>query len=233
MDTTNPDASEPNTALTQNIAAAWADALTDDEAPLSRWAVAIGPDEREWIGFHDYDRALRCATSYGLGPEYVHDRHREVLRDDVSYVIRWRMAGGDWKGHATSALLNTADDVAGYITDMQALAEPGFELRAVEIRLTHTMLPTSATAKRTNVDHGPVAAHTLRSGARIDLHGATRMVWKVEYLHAGNYLRVHTVPPAGEHPGYFVFTKSPGDVVELVSRGPAVDVTGQPVDTTR
>ncbi|MFD4475879.1 hypothetical protein ACFWPU_07160 [Streptomyces sp. NPDC058471] len=57
-----------------------------------------------------------------------------------------------------------------------------------------------------------------------------RLIYRFEYLHAGNYLRLYTVPPAGEDPGYFVFTKSPHDLVELISRGPAVDITGKPVD---
>jgi hypothetical protein len=151
----------------------------------------------------------------------------------VSYGIQWRTAGGDWKGHVTSAALHSTAEADDYIADAQALAEPGIELRAVEIRLTHTALPAPAAAKPSDVDHGPVAARTLRSGCRIDLHGAERLVWKVEYFHAGHYLRVHTVPPVGEHPGYFTFTLTPGDTVELISRGPAVDVTGQPTDTPR
>jgi hypothetical protein len=237
MDTiTSPDEGEPNATLAQNIATTWNDTLTDpadDDAPLARFAVAIGTDEREWIGFHDYDRALRCAVGYGLGPDFIHDRHRELLHESVSYGIQWRPAGSDWTGHVTSSALHSTAEADDYIADMQALAGPGLEVRAVEIRLTHTALPAPAAAQPSDVDHGPVAARTLRSGCRIDLHGAERLVWKVEYMHAGNYLRVHTVPPVGEHPDYFTFTLMPHDRTELVSRGPAVDVAGEPVDTTR
>ncbi|MFD0393380.1 hypothetical protein ACFQ3Z_16235 [Streptomyces nogalater] len=79
---------------------------------------------------------------------------------------------------------------------MQALAQPGVEVRAVEIRLTHTALPMPGEGKQSDVDHGPVEARTLRSGCLVDWYGAERLVWKVEYRHAGNYLRIHTVPLA-------------------------------------
>ncbi|MEJ8654741.1 hypothetical protein WKI65_43585 [Streptomyces sp. MS1.AVA.3] len=157
----------------------------------------------------------------------------ERLRDTVSYAIQWRKDGGKWHGIVTTSALHDQDEVDAYVADVQALAAPGVEVRAVEIRLTHTALPMPGEAKQAVDDHGPVDARTLRSGCRVDLYGAERLVWKLEYLHAGNCLRIHTVPPVGEHPGYFTFTKSPGEQVELLSRGPAVDVTGRTVDDTR
>ncbi|MEV5977554.1 hypothetical protein [Streptomyces sp. NPDC052114] len=36
-----------------------------------QYVVAIQTDERLWIRFNDRDRAVSCAASYGLGPEYV------------------------------------------------------------------------------------------------------------------------------------------------------------------
>ncbi|MFG3287293.1 hypothetical protein ACGF3G_00525 [Streptomyces sp. NPDC048179] len=203
------------------------------DAPLARFAVAVGPDERMWIGFHEYDRALRCATEYGLGADAIRDRRApERLRDDRSYAIQWGTDDGQWHGSIVSSAI-TGDEIGAYVADVQALANPGVTVRAVEIRLTHTVLPAASAAVPSDVDHGPVTAHTVRSGCRVDLYGAERLVYRVEYLHAGNYLRLHTVPPAGEHPGYFTFTKSPSDLVELISRGPAVDVTGRPVDDAR
>jgi hypothetical protein len=205
---------------------------TDDEAPLARWAVAIGTDDREWIGFHDYDRALRCATEYGLGPKFIHDRHREVLRDDVSYAMQWRTANGKSSSQSPLPNITTRDEADAYVAGVQYLVEPGIDVRVVEIRVTHTALPAPA-APPAVAEHGPVTASTLRSGCRVDMHGAARLIWKVEYRHAGNYLRLHTVPPGRESAEYYTFTTSPGETVELISRGPAVDVTGRPVDTTR
>ncbi|MFD4574265.1 hypothetical protein ACFWNK_19885 [Streptomyces sp. NPDC058417] len=62
----------------------------------------------------------------------------------------------------------------------------------MEIRLTHTVLPAHTTAKPADVGHGPVAARTLRSGCRISLFDTDRLIHRVEYLHADNYLRLHT-----------------------------------------
>ncbi|MDX3020096.1 hypothetical protein [Streptomyces acidiscabies] len=152
----------------------------------------------------------------------------ERLRDDRSYAIQWGTDDGQWHGSIVSSAMSGRDEVDAYVADVQALAAPGVTVRAVEIRLTHTVLPAHTTAKPADVDHGPVAARTLRSGCRINLFDTDRLIYRVEYLHAGNYLRLHTVPPTGEHPGYFVFTKSPHDLVELISRGPAVDITGEP-----
>lgn len=157
----------------------------------------------------------------------------ERLHEDVSYAIAWRKVGGKWHDHVTTSAIHDRDAADTYIADLQALADPGIELRAVEIRLTHTALPAPGEAKPSDVDGGPVDARTLHSGYRVDLHGAERLIWKVDYHHAGNYLQVHTVPPAGENPAYFHLTLSPGQKVELISRGPAVDVTGRPVDSTR
>ncbi|MFD0032496.1 hypothetical protein ACFVJK_30365 [Streptomyces sp. NPDC127172] len=203
----------------------------DDEAPLARWAVAIGTDEREWIGFHDHDRALRCANEYGLGPKFIHDRHREVLRDDVSYAMQWRTANGKASSQSPLPNVTTRDEADAYVAGVQHLVEPGIDVRVVEIRVTHTALPAPA-APPAFAEHGPVAAGTLRSGCRVDIHGAVRLVWKVEYRHVGGYLRLHTVPPGRESAEYYVFT-FPGDTVELISRGPAVDVAGRPVDDAR
>ncbi|MEU0030684.1 hypothetical protein [Streptomyces sp. NPDC006335] len=154
----------------------------------------------------------------------------ERLRDDRSYAIQWGTDDGQWHGSIVSSAISSPDEAGAYVADVQALAAPGVTVRAVEIRLTHTVLPAPSTAKPVDADHGPVAARTLHSGCSINLFDTDRLIYRVEYLHAGNYLRLHTVPPAGEHSGYFVFTKSPHDLVELISRGPAVDITGKPVD---
>ncbi|MFK0154191.1 hypothetical protein ACIQVK_19225 [Streptomyces sp. NPDC090493] len=153
----------------------------------------------------------------------------ERLRDDRSYAIQWGTDDGKWHGSIVSSAMSGRDEVDTYVADVQALADPGVTVRAVEIRLTHTVLPAPGAAQPADVDHGPVAARTLRSGCRVNLFDTERLIYRVEYRHAGNYLQLHTVPPAGEHPGYFVFTKSPHNLVELISRGPAVDITGKPV----
>jgi hypothetical protein len=51
-----------------------AEAAVEDERP-ARFAVAIETDEREWMRFHERDRAVACAAGYGLGEEYVKDTH--------------------------------------------------------------------------------------------------------------------------------------------------------------
>ncbi|MFC4506613.1 MULTISPECIES: hypothetical protein [Streptomyces] len=184
-----------------------------------------------------FERNIAAANDVLAGIDFGEDEPLapapERLRDDVSYAIQWRKDGGKWHGDVTTSALHGRDEADAYVADVQALAEPGVEVRAVEHRLTHTVLPMPGEAKPSDVDHGPIDARTLRSGCRVDLYGAERLIWKVEYLHAGNYLRFHTVPPAGEHPSYFVFTKSPGEQVELISRDPAVDVTGRPVVDAR
>jgi hypothetical protein len=173
-----------------------------------------------------------AAANDVLAANFAPARHCEVLRDDVSYAMQWGTADGMSSSPVAIPDVHTRDEADAYVASVQTIADPGIRVRVVEVRLTHTAFPTPTT-KSVDVDHGPAAAGTLRSGCRVDLHGAERLVWKVEYFHAGNYLRVHTVPPVGEHPGYFTFTLSPGDTVELISRGPAVDVAGEPVDTTR
>jgi hypothetical protein len=184
-----------------------------------------------------FQRNIDAANDVLAGVDFGEDEPPapapERLRDDVSYAIQWRTNDGKSSAYAPIPDVQTPEEAHAYVASVQDIVDPGIEVRVVEIRLTHTVLPRPTLAELVDVDHGPVAARTLRSGCRIDLHGAERLVWKVEYHHAGNYLRVCTVPPAGEHPGYFTFTLTPGDRVELITRGPAVDVTGRPVDEER
>ncbi|MFB6881404.1 hypothetical protein ACFCY8_11265 [Streptomyces noursei] len=181
-----------------------------------------------------FERNIAAANSVLADVDFGEDEPPapalQILRDDVVYGIQWRKDDGKWKGHVTTAVPSSRAEVDAYVADVQALAAPGIEVRAVEHRVTHTALPMPGEAKSSDADHGPVDARTLRSGCRVDLYGAERLIWKAEYLHAGNYLRIHTVPPAGEDPSYFGFTMTPTEQVELISRGPAVDVTGDPVD---
>jgi hypothetical protein len=158
---------------------------------------------------------------------------RELLHEEISYGIQYREGDGPWKSYiATSAICDEAE-ADDYIADLQALADPGTELRAVEVRTTRTALPRPDAPKPSDVESGPVAARKIRSGDRVYHLGGVRLVWKVVYQRDSHSLRVHTVPPAGESAAYYAFTFTPSEMTELVSRGPAVDVAGRPVDTTR
>ncbi|MEU9267200.1 hypothetical protein AB0E04_17360 [Streptomyces sp. NPDC048251] len=201
---------------------------TAEEQPTTDWV----DDVRSALGDETPAPGVRSnlAQSAAAAKAFFTTPRPECLRDDRSYAIQWGTDDGQWHGSIVSSAMSGRDEVDAYVADVQDLAAPGVTVRAVEIRLTHTVLPAHTAAKLAGVDHGPVAARTLRSGCRINLFDTDRLIYRVEYLHAGNYLRLHTVPPAGEYPGCFVFTKSPHDLVELISRGPAVDITGKPVD---
>lgn len=206
------------------------------DEPLARWAVAIGPDERLWIGFHERDRAIRCAAGYGLGDDAIRDRHAtqpELLHEEINYGIQYRVGNGPWRSHITTSAIRDEAEADDYIGDLQALAGPDTELRAVEVRTTHTALPQPGEPKPCDIERGPMAARKIRAGDRVYHGGLVRLVWKVEYQRTTHSLRVHTVPPAEENAAYFAFTFTPSEMTDLVSRGPAVDVTGRPVDTTR
>jgi hypothetical protein len=157
----------------------------------------------------------------------------ELLHEEISYGIEYRAGNGPWTSHITISAIRDEADADDYIADLQALADPDTELRAVEVRTTHTALPQPGEPKPSDIEHGPLEARKLRSGDRIDHCGRVRLVWKVEYQRNTHSLRVHTVPPAGEDAEYYTSTFTPREMTELVSRGPAVDVTGRPVDDAR
>jgi hypothetical protein len=153
----------------------------------------------------------------------------ELLIDDTTYGLVYRQGEGDWQHLRTPAVIRDEDEAADIIADLEALSvSTGVEYRMVKVRHTATILSPTIPAPA-DVEPGPVAARKLRSGDRVILRGAERLVWKAVYQRVGHSLRIHTVPPAGQNPDYYGFTLIPGEVVELVERGPAVDVNGQPL----
>lgn len=156
---------------------------------------------------------------------------REVRDANGTYAVEHRKGDEPWRLLFTTAI-DDADEVRDLVADLEELAEPGVEFQAVEVHRIDTVLPRQASPKPLDVDHGPVKARKLRTGDRVDLYGDVRLVRRVEHRSFDNSLLIRTVPPYGESPDYFSFTKSPNETIELVSRGPALDVTGRPVDTT-
>lgn len=158
---------------------------------------------------------------------------RALRSENIAYAVEHRVGDGPWKNLFTSAAIRDKDEVRDLIADLEELTtEPGVEYQVVELRHTETVLPRQdAPQAPADAGDGPVKARKLRSGDRVDLYGEVRLVWKVAHHRFGNSLRIHTVPPQGENPDYFMFTQGPDQTVELISRGPAVTVTGQPPTT--
>ncbi|MFM9452469.1 hypothetical protein [Streptomyces europaeiscabiei] len=153
----------------------------------------------------------------------------ERLIDDTTYGLVYREGEGDWHHLRTPAVIRNKDEATDIIADLEALSiSTGVEYRMIEIRHTATVLPPTIPAPA-DVEPGPVAAQKLRSGDRVILRGTERLVWKTVYRRVGHCLRIHTVPPDGQNPDYYAFTLTPGEDVELIERGPAVDVNGQPL----
>lgn len=157
---------------------------------------------------------------------------RELVSQETEYAIQFRQDGGPWHRHITASAIRDEAEARDYIADLKALAQPGFDFRAVERLVTHTALSQGITATPADIEPGPVPARKLRSGSLINWRGWDRLVWSVEYNHNSHAVRVFTVPPNDLNPHLFAYTLSPGELVELVAQGPAVDLTGQPVDAT-
>jgi hypothetical protein len=71
----------------------------DSETP-ARYAVAIGEDDRDWMRFHDKDRALSCAATYGLDADAVHDTQPDATARDWAILA------------VTTTVLSAADQAA-------------------------------------------------------------------------------------------------------------------------
>lgn len=57
-----------------------AEAPAEAEKP-ARFAVTIEADDRKWMRFHERDRAVACAASYGLGEDHVKDTWETAPED--------------------------------------------------------------------------------------------------------------------------------------------------------
>lgn len=161
-------------------------------------------------------------------PENV-QTDQELLHEEVIYNLQTRQPGGEWQHLYTAHQAKTLTEAQETIDDLEALSEPGWEYRPVEIRRTLTALPHQPAAAA-EPEPGPVPVRRLRPGYLISYRGQERGVWRVQFDRQSRAVRVYMVPTKD---GMTTFTAPVDGTVTLLSTDADIDLTDQSATATR